>query len=120
MGVREYFNSNSYSGAEGEQSHMSRIYGNSQNPNIKIHDVNRPAGCLWLKGSKGYVYFNHIIDPTLTNPKNFIDRGGVCKAPGNEPSVMSNIGYYFNKFNEYVAYIYLLYLSFIHIFDDIT
>lgn len=108
MGVREYFNSNSYSGAEGEQSHMSRIYGNSQNPNIKIHDVNRPAGCLWLKGSKGYVYFNHIIDPTLTNPKNFIDRGGVCKAPGNEPSVMRNLGYYLmNTLRTSTYYIYL-------------
>ena len=97
MGVREYFNSNSYSGAEGEQSHMSRIYGNYKNLRIKIHDVNRPAGCLWLNGIRGYQYFNHIIDPTLTNPKNFIDRGGVCKAPGSEPRVMSNFGYYFNK-----------------------
>ena len=102
-GALNYFNDNSYHGAEGEQSHMSRAFGgdsrqSSLNPNInsqiKIHDTNRPAGCWWLNGIKGYQYFNYIIDPTLTNPKNFIDRGGVCKAPGNKRHVMSNLGYH--------------------------
>ena len=72
---------------------------------------------------KGYQYFNHIIDPTLTNPKNFIDRGGVCKAPGNEPRLMSNLGYYFNKFsiimNTLRTSTYYIYLSFTF-FDDMT
>ena len=80
-GALEYFNGNNYYQGAGEHSRMTPMY---DDKNHQIYDVNRPAGCSWLNGIKGYMYFNHIIDPILTNPKNFIDRGGVCKAPGND------------------------------------
>ena len=52
---------------------------------LQIYNFGRPAGCYWLKGPNGLMstlYFNYVIDPTSTDPTKFVDRGGVCKAPG--------------------------------------
>ena len=52
---------------------------------FQIYSFGRPAGCYWLKGANGLLsklFFNYVIDPTSTDPSKFVDRGGVCKAPG--------------------------------------
>ena len=43
-----------------------------------INNTDRPAGCYWKSNGNGY--FNRIIDPSLTIPNSFGDRGGVCTA----------------------------------------
>ena len=52
---------------------------------LQTYNFGRPAGCYWLKGPNGLrstLFFNYVIDPTSTDPAKFVDRGGVCKAPG--------------------------------------
>ena len=47
---------------------------------LHIDQANRPAGCYWKTGLKGY--FNSIVDPSSTDPTLFGDRGGVCNNVG--------------------------------------
>ena len=41
-----------------------------------VSRTDRPAGCYWKSDDNGF--FNNIIDPSLTDPNSFGDRGGVC------------------------------------------
>ena len=40
----------------------------------------RPAGCYW--GGEGRTYFNTITNASSTFPKNFGNRGGICRNSG--------------------------------------
>ena len=51
--------------------------------NFQKEDVNnttRPAGCYFKSGKDGY--FNKVVNPLLTDPQMFADRGGVCRKAG--------------------------------------
>ena len=53
--------------------------------------VNRPAGCYWGSGGKGFFNRNSksLADPSLTNPNSFSNRGGVCMKAGKNCSRFS-------------------------------
>ena len=44
--------------------------------NLEVNNNGRPAGCYW--SSTGNGFFNKVVDPDLTNPNDFDNRGGVC------------------------------------------
>ena len=42
-----------------------------------------PAGCYWRSGKKvNKTFFNSELDPSMTLPNSFSNRGGVCKTTG--------------------------------------
>ena len=42
---------------------------------LLFNQASRPAGCYWESGTS---WFNAVVDPSLTSPGSFSDRGGVC------------------------------------------
>ena len=48
--------------------------------NLDVNNNNRPAGCYWKPGGNGF--FNYVVDPSLTDPNSFGERGGVCRTIG--------------------------------------
>ena len=61
--------------SQGTCEHALRSLGLNRT-NLLVNGNNRPAGCYWKPGGKGF--FNHNVNPTLTDPKLFHTRGGVC------------------------------------------
>ena len=48
--------------------------------NLLVNKNNRPAGCYWKSDGNGF--FNYVVDPSLTDPNSFGERGGVCRTIG--------------------------------------
>ena len=48
--------------------------------NLNVNSNDRPAGCYRIKNGKGF--YNSIVDPSLTDPSKFGNRGGICMRTG--------------------------------------
>ena len=48
--------------------------------NLNVNRNDRPAGCYRIKNGKGF--YNSIVDPSLTDPSKFGNRGGICMKTG--------------------------------------
>jgi len=48
-----------------------------RNSAADINKSSRPAGCYY-RASDGGGWFNKVVDPSMTNPNDFEDRGGIC------------------------------------------